>query len=130
MLKFIFLNTTVHLFENIFIAASVAAYGVVYSITFPIGFTLSRYIVFPESNLHGRKQFFRYVLAQAFFIFMNYILIKAFDKMLDVLQPKNLSYALLHTITYTIINVIIAVLSYISQRKFTFKITEEDPIKE
>ncbi len=118
------------MFGNLYIAASVAAYVVAFCISFPIGFTLSRHIVFPESNLHGRVQFFRYALATATFILLTYLMIKAFDKLLDVMHPQNLSYDLLHSITYTFINIIMAILSYISQRKFTFKITEDEAVTE
>lgn len=129
-LRFIFFSNNVHVFGNLYIAASVAAYVVAFCISFPIGFTLSRHIVFPESNLHGRVQFFRYALATATFILLTYLMIKAFDKLLDVMHPQNLSYDLLHSITYTFINIIMAILSYISQRKFTFKITEDEAVTE
>lgn len=121
-LKFIFLDQKVHVAGNLNIAASVAAYVVAFCISFPIGFTLSRHIVFPESTLHGRVQFFRYAIVTLSFILLTYLLIKAFDKGLELIPSLNESYALLHTVTYTLINIIIAILSYISQRKFTFKV--------
>jgi hypothetical protein len=72
--------------------------------------------VFPESNLHGRVQFFRYALATATFILLNYVLIKLLAMYLSMVNA---------TIRYTFITIILAILSYISQRKFTFKVKEE-----
>jgi len=126
-LKFAFTGETVSVLGHYHIAASVAAYVVAFCISFPIGFTLSRHIVFPESNLHGRIQFFRYVMATATFILLTYLLIKFFDMLLQVM-PVGGSYAMIHSITYTIINIITAILSYISQRKFTFKTIEEEVV--
>jgi len=80
---------------------------------------LSRHIVFPESNLHGRIQFFRYAMATATFILLNYVMIKFFDLYAHMIPA---------TISYTFITIILAVLSYISQRKFTFKVKEEEVI--
>ncbi len=107
-------------------AASVAAWVIAFAISFPLGFTLSRYIVFPESNLHGRIQFFRYALTTASFIVLTYLLIKFFDFLLVKMGlTQDGTYALLHTVTYTLINIIVAVISYILQRTYTFKTKEE-----
>ncbi|MBC7555156.1 MAG: GtrA family protein [Taibaiella sp.] len=94
------------------ITAEVAAYIVSFFISFPIGFILSRHIVFPESNLHGRVQFFRYVMATATLILFTYVLIKVFAIVLPMVRAD---------ISYIFVMVITAILSYISQRFFTFK---------
>lgn len=93
------------------ITASVAAYVISFSISFPLGFILSRHIVFPESNLHGRVQFFRYAMATATLILLTYVLIKVFAIALPMVRAD---------ISYIFIMVITAILSYISQRFFTF----------
>jgi putative flippase GtrA len=103
-----------HVFGNINIAVSVAAWLIAFSISFPAGFIMSRHIVFPESNLHGRIQLFRYALTTITFIIVTYLLIKFFDTYVPFIHP---------TISYTFICLFTAVLSYISQRKFTFKST-------
>lgn len=111
-----------HVMENVDITAPVGAQIISFCITFPLGFILSRYIVFPESNLHGRKQFFRYALTTATFILLTYVLIKVFAMMLPMVRAD---------ISYIFIMVITAILSYISQRFFTFKVeADEDPIGE
>jgi len=93
------------------ITANVAAYIISFSISFPLGFILSRHIVFPESNLHGRVQFFRYAVATATLILITYLLIKVFAIALPMIRAD---------ISYIFIMVITAILSYISQRFFTF----------
>jgi len=109
----------VPIYGNFLITARVAAYIIAFCISFPAGFILSRHIVFPESNLHGRIQFFRYALTTVTFIFLNYVFIKAFAYCLPMLHPS---------VSYTFICIIMAVLSYISQRKFTFKTIEEEVV--
>lgn len=105
-----------HIIDDIFITAHVGAYIIAFCITFPLGFLLSRYVVFPESNLRGRKQFFRYLLTTATFILLTYVLIKLFAIMLPMVRAD---------ISYIFIMVITAVLSYLSQRFYTFKSEEE-----
>jgi len=117
----IFHKTDVHLFANTFLTARVGAYVVAFCISFPAGFVMSRHIVFPESNLHGRVQLFRYALATVSFIALTYGLIQLFAYMLPMVHPA---------ISYTFICIITAVLSYISQRTFTFKTVSEKPVTE
>lgn len=107
------------LLKDIVITAPVMAYMISFSISFPVGFILSRHVVFPESNLHGRVQFFRYALATVTFIVLTYVLIKLFALALPMVRAD---------ISYIFIMVITAVLSYISQRFYTFKITEEEEV--
>lgn len=125
-LYFISYNYILHgrdiiLFGVIDLTARVVAWVIAFSISFPIGFTLSRHIVFPESNLHGRIQFFRYVVTTVTFILMTYLLIKFFARFLYFIPP---------TISYTFVNIITAVLSYISQRVYTFKSVKVEMVEE
>jgi len=120
-IQFIAINYILHkqpvpLFANIIITPEVAAYAIAFCFSFPPGFIMSRYIVFPESNLHGRVQLFRYGLTTVTFIFISYCLVRFFA----------FAYPEHPTLSYTIICIITAVLSYISQRKFTFKINPEE----
>lgn len=108
-----------HIYGNFLITARVAAYIIAFAITFPAGFILSRHIVFPESNLHGRIQFFRYAITTVSFILLNYILIKTFAYCLPMVHPA---------ISYTFICIIVSILSYISQRRFTFKTIEDEVV--
>jgi len=136
-LKFIFTQEKLHLFAKVNITADVAAYAVAFCISFPIGFILSRHIVFPESNLHGKIQFFRYILATVTLIVFTYLLIKFFDFLLGFIPHTKDSYEVfnfkvawvtLHSIAYTCVTIITAILSYISQRKFTFKTIDKEVV--
>lgn len=119
--NFVLHGQDLHVFGSVVIAAEVFAWIVAFAISFPAGFIMSRHIVFPESNLHGRIQFFRYALTTATFILLTYVLIKVFSICLPMIDQ---------TIRYTFICVFTAVLSYISQRKFTFKTTAEKEAEE
>ncbi len=105
------------IYGDLKITAAVGAWIIAFAISFPAGFIMSRHIVFPESNLHGRVQLFRYALTTATFILLTYILIKVFAFCIPMVHQS---------IRYTLVCVITAVLSYISQRLYTFKIVEED----
>ena len=110
-------NQSYPLLGSLVIAPEVGAWIIAFCISFPAGFIMSRHIVFPESNLHGRIQLFRYALTTVTFILLTYVLIKVFSFCLPMINQ---------TIRYTFICIFTAVLSYISQRKFTFKTVEEE----
>jgi putative flippase GtrA len=115
--NFICRKQDLHIYGTVNIAPEVAAWVIAFAISFPAGFVMSRHIVFPESNLHGRVQLFRYALATATFILLTYVLIKIFAICLPFVNQS---------IRYTLICIITAVLSYISQRMYTFKVVEEE----
>jgi putative flippase GtrA len=85
-----------------------------FSITFPISFILSKYIVFPESELRGRIQLFRYAVLVGVMITMNYLFLKLFVEVLHFYP----------TIAKIVTTVIVAVFSYISQKNFSFKMSK------
>ncbi len=106
----------VHLPFDFILTSRVAALYLTFCFVFPIGFMLSSYVVFPESQIHTRVQFFRYSLATATFIFMAYVLTKFFAYELPKVRAE---------VSNVFVNMLTAVLSYLSQRFFTFKITKE-----
>ena len=109
---FIFQKRPFPVFGIFSISPEVGAWVIAFSISFPAGFALSRYIVFPESNLHSRIQLFRYLLTTVGFTLLNYIMIKEFT----------LWFPFIHqTIRYSFICFFLAILSYMLQRKYTFK---------
>lgn len=89
----------------------VAAFLISFAISFPLGFALSRYVVFQESNLRGRVQLFRYAVLVAMCILLNYLLLKAFVEGCGF-------YA---TPSKILTEAIVAIFSYVTQRSFTFK---------
>ncbi len=96
-----------------FIAISphIAAFLIVFPITFTTGFLLAKYITFTASELRGRIQLFRYGLTVAGSILLNYIFLKLFVEYLGW-------YA---TFSKGITTIIVVIYSYIFQRYFSFK---------
>lgn len=92
----------------------VLAFMISFCISFPVGFAFSKYIVFPDSNLGGKVQIFRYFVLIMACLVLNYILIKFFVEVCDFWP----------TPSYILTAVFVAVFSFISQRKFTFKVKE------
>jgi len=61
-----------------FIAFSphIAAFVFVFPITFFTGFLLAKYVTFTASELHGKKQLFRYAISVGGSIVLNYLFLK------------------------------------------------------
>lgn len=86
-------------------------------VTFPVGFFLSKYVVFSDSELEGRIQLFRYLMVCLFNLALNYLLLKVLVEQFYI-----------HAVPAQIITVIVVVLfSYLAQRNFSFKATEKPP---
>ncbi len=96
------------------ITPHIMAFIMSFSISFPLGFILSKYIVFSHSNLKGRVQLFRYALLVGMCILLNYIFLKIFVEWCGFYP----------TPSKALTTAIVAVFSYISQRNFTFKVKE------
>jgi putative flippase GtrA len=94
----------------------IAALFISFLITFPIGFFMSKYVVFSDSNLKGRIQLFRYFMICLFNLALNYLLLKIFVEVLHI-------YPVLAQV-FTI--AIVVVFSYLAQRNFSFKAGTED----
>ncbi|HXL55833.1 MAG TPA: GtrA family protein [Chitinophagaceae bacterium] len=96
-----------------FIAISphIAAYMISFCISFPIGFYLSMFVVFPESYLRKRIQLLRYFVVVMICILLNYLFLKLF---VDV-------WGWYPTPSLMIATPIIVAFSYLSQRHFSFK---------
>lgn len=92
-----------------------AALVMAFCVTFPLGFLLSKYIVFHGSYLKSRIQLFRYGLVVATNLFLNYAL-------LNILVQYMHFYP---TISKLFATIIIVTFSYLSQKHFTFRRIEE-----
>jgi len=82
--------------------------------SFLIGFLLNKFIVFTGSNLKGRIQLFRYFLAFAFNLVVNYLMLK-------MLVEICLWGAMISQIITTILVISI---SYLIQKNFSFKVNK------
>ncbi len=93
------------------ISAYIAAFLIVFPITFTSGFILAKYVTFNTSELKGRIQLFRYGITVSGSILLNYVFLKLFVEYFGW-------YA---TVSKGVTTVIVVVYSYISQRYFSFK---------
>ncbi len=79
-----------------------------------VGFLLMKYVVFVDSNLRGRIQFMRYFLSSMFNFFLGTLLLKLFVEVLNLNA----------VFSQIIITAIVIVISYLSQKHFTFKVKQ------
>jgi putative flippase GtrA len=121
LLYYIFYNFILdkQIIELGFIAISphIAAFLIVFPITFTSGFILAKYVTFTASEIRGRIQLFRYGLTVAGAIFLNYVFLKLFVEFVGM-------YATAAKIVTTII---VVGYSYLSQRYFSFQ-TNKIPV--
>ncbi|HNR15550.1 MAG TPA: GtrA family protein [Chitinophagaceae bacterium] len=113
--KFLFFEKDFH-FGFYAFKGHIAALFLSFCITFPIGFFMSKYVVFTDSNMKGRIQLFRYFMICMFNLVLNYLLLKIFVEKLNV-QP---------ILAQVMTVVIVVVFSYLAQRNFSFKASAID----
>ena len=80
-------------------------------ISFGVGFLLMKYVVFTESELKGRIQLFRYGLSSLLTWFAHWVILKLFIEWLGFYP----------SIANVISSCIVVLISYLLQKKFTFK---------
>lgn len=110
----------VHIVGDLHITSRIAAWAIQFLFCLPVGFLLSSYVVFPESQIHGRVQLFRYIMSTLIFLLMSYVLTKVFAIIMPIVRAD---------IANIFVAMITTVLSYLTQRFFTFKITPEAAIE-
>jgi putative flippase GtrA len=110
--QYIFTNETVQITENFALSRHIAAdFLFAFWISFPIGFYLSRYVVFQESNLKKRIQLFRYFVVVCGAIGLNYFFLKLFVEIFGIHGP----------LAKILTSVFVIAFSYVSQRNYSFK---------
>ena len=80
-------------------------------IAFVVGFLLNKYVVFTKSELKGRIQLFRYGLSSLLTWFAHWVILKLFIEWLGFYP----------SIANVISSCIVVLISYLLQKKFTFK---------
>ncbi|MFM7646440.1 MAG: GtrA family protein [Sphingomonadales bacterium] len=88
-----------------------------FCVTFPVGFFMSKFVVFPDSDIKGRIQLFRYLMICLFNLLLNYLLLKL------LVEHFYLSPVLSQVLTV----LVVVTFSYLAQRNFSFKITAKLP---
>ncbi len=97
--------------QIVVISPHIAAFLLVFPITFLTGFYLSRYVTFTNSEVRGKLQLFRYMISVGGSILLNYILLKFFVEYCEFWP----------TISKIFTTAIVIVYSYTAQRFYTFK---------
>ena len=89
----------------------VAALFISFCITFPIGFFMSKYVVFSDSQMKGKVQLIRYFMICLFNLALNYILLKI------LVENAHIYPVFAQVLTTSIV----VLFSYLAQRHFSFK---------
>ena len=89
----------------------IAAWIVTFVITFPIGFMLSRYVVFNDSEVRGKKQATRYLIIVIICVILNYGFLKLFVEVFHWYPTPSMLITIILLVTF----------SFFSQKKFTFQ---------
>lgn len=93
------------------ISAHIAAFMMVFPVTFTTGFFLAKYVTFTASELKGRIQLFRYLLTVGGSILLNYAFLKFFVEYCGWYAP----------LSKLITTFLVIIYSYVAQRYFTFR---------
>ncbi len=93
------------------IGAHIAAFLIGFCITFPIGFYLSRYVVFEATSVAKREQLRKYFLVVLGCLLLNYGFLKLF---VDV-------FGWYPTPSKIVTTFFVVIFSYLSQKNYTFK---------
>ena len=93
------------------ISPHIAAFLIVFPITFFTGFLLAKYITFTSSEIRGRIQLIRYMISVSGSIFLNYVFLKLLVEFGEVWP----------TLAKIITTGIVVIYSYFAQKFFTFK---------
>jgi len=89
----------------------IAAFLMSFIVTFPVGFFLSRYVVFEGSAVRKREQLPKYMIVVLGAILLNYFFLKIFVE----------TFGMYATLAKIITTFFVVAFSYFSQKHFTFK---------
>jgi len=94
------------------ISPHIASLFLVFPITFITGFLMNRYIVFSDSNLSVKTQFFRYFFVGIAALMLSYFSMKLFVDLLNFYPTPSRILTIVITVAF----------GYIMQTKFSFKV--------
>ena len=97
--------------SSIVFTPHIGAFLLAFLVSFPTGFLLMRFVVFQESALKGRVQFFRYFITVTISLTLNYFFLKLFVERFHIFP----------TIAKILTTFIVVGFSYVSQKNFSFK---------
>ncbi len=108
--NFILKKQAIHIYF-VTIGAHIAAFLIGFCVTFPIGFYLSRYVVFQETSVPKRAQLKKYFMVVSGCLFLNHGFLKLF---VDV-------FGWYPTPSKVVTTFFVVAFSYITQKNYTFK---------
>lgn len=110
--QYVFKKQFFHLdFINFTFSAYTLSAIACFLISFALGFVLMKYIVFTESGLKGRVQFFRYAVSAMISGMVSWVLLKMFIEVFNFFP----------SLANILASCLVVIVSYLLQRKFTFK---------
>lgn len=109
--NFVLDKRVVHVDGIVAISPYIAAFLIVFPITFLTGFWMNRHIAFHSSPLRGRVQLFRYLLSVCGSILLNYACLKLFVEVCGFYPTPSKAVTTAVTIVY----------SYVMQKYFSFR---------
>jgi len=93
------------------ISSHIAALGIKFPIVLFTGFIMQKYVTFSGSDLKGRVQLFRYMVVVLVNLLVNYVGLKLFVEYFHIYPTPSIM----------IISVITIIVSFFSQKHYTFK---------
>jgi putative flippase GtrA len=108
--NFILKKQAIHL-SFLTIGAHIAAFLIGFTITFPIGFYLSRYVVFQETSVPKRAQLRKYFIVVLGCLFLNYGFLKLFVDVFGWYPTPSKIFTTFFVVAF----------SYMTQKNYTFK---------
>lgn len=108
--NFILEKQPIHIFF-LTVGPHIAAFLIGFTITFPIGFYFSRYVVFQETSVRKREQLGKYLMVVSGCLLLNYGFLKLF---VDV-------FHWFPTPSKLVTTVFVVAFSYFSQKNYTFR---------
>ena len=108
--NFILHKAIIHI-DWLTVSPHIASFIISFCITFPLGFYLSRYVVFKETSVAKRTQLMKYFFVVFGCVMLNYIFLKFFVDYLGWYP----------TLAKIVTTFFVVIFSYTSQKNFTFK---------
>ena len=105
---------------NLTVSPHIGAFLIGFCVTFPIGFYMSRYVVFQQTETRKTTQLTKYFIVVMFCLILNYGFLKLF---VDV-------FGWYPTPSKVLTTVFVVLFSYVSQKNFTFKNETEEEFLE
>jgi len=111
--NYIFSKSPIHIYF-LTISPHIAAFLTGFCVTFPIGFYLSRYVVFQETTVRKREQLGKYFTVVLGCLILNYGFLKLFVEVFQWYPTPSKIFTTFFVVAF----------SYLTQKHYTFKTAE------